>query len=118
MTAILVHPATAAIAAAERLLTRRTGASVTLADPVDLGGSDRTIVLRVRAAANPFSLPRTMVVKQELIADGRDSRTEEAGPDTLGNQSGDEEFLREAVSYQFATALAKECRPGPELVAY
>jgi len=36
---------------AERLLTRRTGAQVVLVDPEDLGGSDRTVVLRVRPRA-------------------------------------------------------------------
>ena len=35
------RPVLAALAAAERLLTRRAGASVVLADPEDLGGSDR-----------------------------------------------------------------------------
>ena len=34
-----------------------------LADPEDLGGSDRSVVARARVARNPFSLPRTLVVK-------------------------------------------------------
>ncbi|MFC7657860.1 hypothetical protein ACFQV8_17500 [Pseudonocardia benzenivorans] len=57
------RPVLAALAAAERLLTRRYGASVVLADPEDLGGSDRSVVARARVARNPFSMRRTVVVK-------------------------------------------------------
>ena len=64
MTAILADPVSEVVAAAQRLLTRRTGASVTLVDPVDLGGSGQATVVRVRVSANPFQLPRTLVVKQ------------------------------------------------------
>lgn len=99
----------AVVGAAERLLTRRTGASVSLLDPVDLGGSERTVVLRVRMGDNPFSLPRTMVVKKVLdapeLAQQRGVSTEEA-------------FLREAVSYQFANSLPLGHRPGAVLVAH
>jgi hypothetical protein len=89
---------------AERLLTRRTGAQVVLVDPEDLGGSDRTVVLRVRPRENPFSLPRTMVVKKVLTGQG--------------GRDAEEAFLRETVSYQFANSLPLEHRPGATLVAH
>lgn len=89
---------------AERLLTRRTGAQVVLVDPEDLGGSDRTLVLRVRPRENPFSLPRTMVVKKVLTGQG--------------GRDADEAFLREVVSYQFANTLPPEHRPGATLFAH
>ncbi|QKT11379.1 kinase [Rhodococcus sp. W8901] len=118
MTAILAEPLSEVVAAAEKLLTRRTGAPVRLVDPVDLGGSGRTIVLRVRVAENPFSLPRTLVIKQvretSRTADPR--RIEFEG--MADTATVDVAFLREAVSYQFATALATESRPGAELLAY
>ena len=57
------RPVLGALAAAERLLSRRAGAAIVLADPEDLGGSDRSVVARARVARNPFSLPRTLVVK-------------------------------------------------------
>ncbi|NKV31744.1 kinase [Rhodococcus hoagii] len=118
MTAILAEPLSEVVAAAEKLLARRTGAAVRLVDPVDLGGSGRTIVLRVRVAENPFSLPRTLVLKQV-----RESSRKAADPrriefDGVDDNSVDVAFLREAVSYQFATALATENRPGAELLAY
>ncbi|MGB2950721.1 kinase [Rhodococcus sp. BGS-1C] len=109
MTAILADPVSEVVAAAQRLLTRRTGASVTLVDPVDLGGSGQATVVRVRVSANPFQLPRTLVVKQV-----RDNPVESSAADG-GGQSA---FLREAASYQFANALATDSRPGPELLAY
>ncbi|MBM7461140.1 kinase [Rhodococcus coprophilus] len=113
MTATLADPVSEVVHAAEQLLTRRTGAPVRLADPVDLGGSGRSVVLRVRVAANPFSLPRTLVLKQVPPSRG-------AGHVDFHGSATDEEtaFLREAVSYQFATALAKDHRPGAELLAY
>ena len=113
MTATLADPISEVVQAAEKLLTRRTGAPVTLADPVDLGGSGLSTVLRVRVAANPFSLPRTLVLKQL-------PRTRGIGHVDFRGAETDEEvaFLREAVSYQFATALAKDNRPGAELLAY
>ncbi|WP_433612641.1 phosphotransferase family protein [Prescottella agglutinans] len=117
MTAILAEPLSEVVAAAEKLLTRRTGAPVRLVDPVDLGGSGRTIVLRVRVAENPFSLPRTLVIKQV-----RETSRKAAGAridfDVPDHSTVDVAFLREAVSYQFATALATESRPGAELLAY
>ncbi|NLV80421.1 MAG: kinase [Rhodococcus sp.] len=112
MTATLADPVSEVVEAAEKLLTRRTGAPVTLADPMDLGGSGRSVVLRVRVAANPFSLPRTLVLKKvpPPRATGLHGNSGVPGDDVA--------FLREAVSYQFATALAKDHRPGAELLAY
>ncbi|MDQ3886309.1 MAG: hypothetical protein M3308_04665, partial [Actinomycetota bacterium] len=88
--------------AAESLLTERMGAQVELADPEDLGGSIRSLVLRVRVARNPFSLPRTLVVKHTTAA---------AAPGC-----GDP-FAREAASCQLFTALHLDYRPGPALIA-
>ncbi|WP_127783158.1 kinase [Rhodococcus sp. X156] len=109
MRAVATDPVTEVVQAAQRLLTRRTGAPVTLVDPVDLGGSDRTLVLRVRAEENPFSLPKTMVVKRML-----------EGPLGDSAQSADARgaFLREAVSYQFGNSLRPEHRPGAEMFAH
>ncbi len=117
MTAILAEPLSEVVAAAEKLLARRTGAAVRLVDPVDLGGSGRTIVLRVRVAENPFSLPRTLVqAGTRIVRKAADPRRIEF--DGVDDNSVDVAFLREAVSYQFATALATENRPGAELLAY
>lgn len=101
-----VSPPTATVRVlnlAERLLTRRYGATVTLADPEDLGGSARSVVLRVRVAENPFGLPRNLVVKHYL----RDARPGRA-----------DRFRFEAASCQLFTALPVDCRPGPALIAY
>ncbi|WP_038172003.1 hypothetical protein [Tomitella biformata] len=95
-------PVDEVVEAAEQLLKRRTGAAVTLVDAVDLGGSGSSVVLRVRVAENPFSLPRTLVLKQV--------REE--------SLNGNEGFRREVVSYQFATSLTAANRPGPELIAH
>ncbi|MHC1557392.1 hypothetical protein ACR9E3_00455 [Actinomycetospora sp. C-140] len=92
------------VALAEELLTRRHGATVRLADPEDLGGSSRSLVVRVRVAENPFSLPRTLVVKHYL---------DEAGG---GEQSADR-FRYEAASCQLLTAMPAEERSSPMLVA-
>ncbi|NUS43882.1 MAG: kinase [Mycobacteriaceae bacterium] len=113
MTALLAERAVEVVAAAQQLLARRMGAPVKLVDPVELGGSGRTIVLRVRVAENTFALPRTLVIKQVLAAG--DHKVGSAEP---GVVSVDSAFLREAVSYQFATALARENRPGADLLAY
>jgi hypothetical protein len=88
-----------AVAAAEALLRRRFGARIQLAEPEDLGGGPLSTVLRVRVAATPFALPRTLVVKRYA---------EPAG----------EAFVREAVSYQLFTALTTEERMCPELYAH
>ena len=95
-------PVDEVVEAAEQLLKRRTGAAVTLVDATNLGGSGNSVVLRVRVAENPFSLPRTLVVKQV--------RGE--------SKHGNEGFRREVVSYQFATSLTADSRPGPELIAH
>ncbi|RCW43893.1 thiamine kinase-like enzyme [Halopolyspora algeriensis] len=90
------------VGTAESVLTSRTGAPVRLADPEDLGGSDRSVVMRVRVAETPFELPRTLVVKHY----GAPSGTERSDP-----------FAHEAASCQLATALPPEIRVGPELIA-
>jgi hypothetical protein len=91
------------VALAEELLTRRHGATVRLADPVDLGGSARSLVVRVRVAENPFSLPHTLVVKHYL--------------DEPGAGSADR-FRYEAASCQLLTAMPSEERASPMLVAH
>jgi hypothetical protein len=88
----------ATVLAAEAVLSRRFGSRVTLADPVDLGGSDRSIVLRVKVSSS-FALPRTVVLKRYV------HRSEDS-------------FAREAVSYQLFTSLATEDRVCPELFAH
>ncbi len=90
------------VRAAEALLTARMGAAVELAEPEDLGGSGRSVVLRVRVARNPFSLPRTLVVKHSTapVPDG-----------------AVDPFAREAASCQLFTALHLDHRPGPALIA-
>jgi len=91
------------VSAAERLLTRWCGASVRLTDPEDLGGSDRSVVLRVRVGENPFSLPRTLVLKRNLAAFSPDV------PDP---------FAHEAASCQLLTAVQPADPVGPELIAH
>ena len=59
MTTLLADPVAQVIATAEELLSKRAGATVTLAEPEDLGGSGPAIVLRVRAVQNPFALPKS-----------------------------------------------------------
>src|SRR5689334_8438959 len=97
------RPVLGALAAAERLLSRRAGATIVLADPEDLGGSDRSVVARARVARNPFSLPRTLVVKHysEEPAPGR--------PDP---------FPFEVASAQLFTSMSPELRPSPVLIAH
>jgi len=97
------RPVLAALAAAERLLTRRAGAGVVLADPEDLGGSDRSVVARARVARNPFSLPRSLVVKHYL------------GEPTPGQP---DPFRFEVASCQLFTALPTDARPSPVLIAH
>jgi hypothetical protein len=89
-----------AVAAAEAVLRRRYGAKIHLAEPEDLGGSKLSTVVRVRVAASPFALPRTLVVKR-YVEPGRS-----------------ESFVREAVSYQLFTALSADERMCPELYAH
>ncbi|WP_447006916.1 hypothetical protein ACRAKI_10800 [Saccharothrix isguenensis] len=90
----------AAVAAAESVLSGRFGAPVRLADPEDLGGAGRSVVVRVRVAHTPFSLPRTLVVKRYP------SRVADRDP-----------FAHEVVSHKLLTALPSEERLTPELVA-
>ena len=111
MSAMLAERTAEVVAAAEQLLSKRMGAPVKLADPVELGGSGRTVVLRVRVAENAYSLPRTVIVKQVTESVAEDD-------DEPGVGSIDSAFLHEAVSYQFATALALDDRPGPDLLAH
>jgi hypothetical protein len=88
---------------AEQLLTRRHGATVTLADPEDLGGSARSVVLRARVAANPFGLPRHLVIKYY------------PGDEEPGHA---DRFRFEAASCQLFNALPVDCRPSPVLYAH
>lgn len=92
-----------ALTAAEAVLAQRYGAAIELAEPEDLGGSERSTVLRARVARNPFSLPRTLVIKHY-------------GP--RAGATAAESFAREAVSYQLFTALAEDDRMCPELLAH
>ncbi|MBF6284609.1 kinase [Nocardia cyriacigeorgica] len=114
MTALLAERATEVVSAAQQLLTKRMGAPVKLSDPIELSGSGRTTVLRVRVAENAFSLPRTLILKQVR---GAAPMPRNAGI-TPGVASIDSAFLREAVSYQFTTALSREQRPGAYLIAH
>lgn len=96
-------PVLAALAAAERVLSRRAGAGIVLADPEDLGGSDRSVVARARVARNPFSLPRTLVVKHYVA---------EPAPDRP------DPFHYEVASCQLFTALPADDRSSPVLIAH
>ncbi len=93
----------AALEAAERVLSRREGAGIVLSDPEDLGGSGRSVVARARVARNPFSLPRTLVVKHYLAA---------ADPDRP------DPFHYEVASCQLFTALPADARSSPVLIAH
>jgi hypothetical protein len=97
------RPMLGALAAAERLLSRRSGAGVVLADPEDLGGSDRSVVARARVARNPFSLPRTLVVKHYL------GKADPGQPDP---------FHYEVASCQLFTAMPSHARSSPILIAH
>jgi hypothetical protein len=92
----------ATVVAAESVLDKRFGARIELSEPEDLGGSERSVVVRAKVSASPFSLPRTLVLKRYLEPEGElcDS------------------FVREAASYQLFTALAPEDRMCPELFAH
>ncbi|MFE6921191.1 phosphotransferase family protein [Nocardia sp. NPDC057663] len=114
MTALLAERAADVVSAAQQLLTKRMGAPVKLSDPMELSGSGRTTVLRVRVAENAFSLPRTLIVKQ-VRGSAQDRSTGGMAP---GVTNIDAAFLREAVSYQFTTALSREQRPGAYLIAH
>lgn len=112
MTALLAERAAEVVSAAQQLLTKRMGAPVKLSDPIELSGSGRTTVLRVRVAESSFTLPRTLILKQARGA-AADRRMGGLAPG-----SADANFLREAVSYQFTTALGCDQRPGAYLLAH
>ncbi|MGW0251433.1 phosphotransferase family protein [Nocardia goodfellowii] len=114
MTALLAERAAEVVSAAQQLLTKRMGAPVKLSDPMELSGSGRTTVLRVRVSENAFSLPRTLIIKQ-VRGNAAERRTGGLAP---GVASIDSAFLREAVSYQFTTALSRDQRPGAYLIAH
>ncbi|MFW0784922.1 hypothetical protein AAFP35_10410 [Gordonia sp. CPCC 206044] len=99
MTVITESRIATVVRAAETVLSHRAGSPVTLADPEDLGGSGRTVVVRARVTVNPLSMDRSLVIKA-LPAD-EDPRA----------------FHRELASYKYATALPTESRPGPQLIA-
>lgn len=91
------------VGTAETVLSKRMGAPVRLADAEDLGGSERSAVLRVRVAETPYELPRTLVLKHYGEC-----------PDSARSDP----FAHEAASCQLATALPPELRVGPELIAH
>ncbi|MEH0146221.1 phosphotransferase [Corynebacterium sp. Q4381] len=93
----------AAIAVAEDILTRRYGGTQKLGDVARLSGSGVAAVYRAKVATNPFLQHRSVVVKHAP---------------TTGFPLDDAAFLREVVSYQFATSLSSDVRPGPVLLAY
>ena len=102
------HSIDRTVALAEDLLTRRSGARVRLADAEDLGGSARSRVVRVRVAENPFSLPRSLVVKHYLGV-----------PEPAGAERTDrvDPFPYEAASCQLFTAMPAQDRATPTLYA-
>ncbi len=100
MTVITESRIISVVRAAEAVLSQRAGSAVRLADPEDLGGSGRTVVVRARVTQNPVSMDRSLVIKA-LPAD-EDTRA----------------FYREVASYKYATALPSESRPGPQLIAW
>ena len=99
MTVLTESRIMSVVRAAEALLSHRAGSAVVLDDPEDLGGSGRTTVVRVRVAANPLSLDRSLVIK------------------ALPEHEDPHAFHREIASYKYATALPSESRPGPQLIA-
>ncbi|GAB2752995.1 hypothetical protein GCM10027174_30360 [Salinifilum aidingensis] len=91
------------VGTAEAVLSKWTGAAVRLAEAEDLGGSDRSVVLRVRVVESPFDLPRTLVVKHY---------------GACPEQARSDPFAHEAASCQLTTALSPGARVGPELIAH
>lgn len=83
----------------QALLARRAGASITLTDPEDLGGTGRSAVVRARLLDNPLATGRTVVIK------------------VLDDDAPNAPFLREVAAYRYATALPQQSRPGPQLLA-
>ncbi|KQR98693.1 hypothetical protein ASG12_09850 [Williamsia sp. Leaf354] len=99
MTVIAEGRTAGAVRTAERVLSARAGSPVVLDDPVDLAGSGRTDVVRVRVAQNPLSPDRSLVIKVLPADEPADA------------------FARELASYKYATALPMRSRPGPQLIA-
>lgn len=99
MTVITESRIISVVRAAEAVLSHRAGTSVRLAEPEDLGGSGRTVVVRTRVTQNPLSMDRSLVIK--ALPEDEDPRA----------------FHREVASYKYATALPIESRPGPQLIA-
>lgn len=99
MTVLTESRIMSVVRAADALLSHRAGSAVVLDDPEDLGGCGRTTVVRVRVAANPLSLDRSLVIK------------------ALPEHEDPHAFHREIASYKYATALPSESRPGPQLIA-
>ncbi|RJQ81540.1 hypothetical protein D5S17_04900 [Pseudonocardiaceae bacterium YIM PH 21723] len=94
-----------AVANAEKVLSRRFGATVRLADPVPLSTQptpegQRAVIARVRVAVSPFSHPKTLVIKRYR---------REVPPSR---------FALEAAARQLSTALAGNLRVSPELVGH
>ena len=100
MTVIAENRLSGVVRAAEQVLSSRAGARATLADPVELGGSGRTDVVRARVAQNPLSLDRSLVIKVVPTDEPADA------------------FARELASYKYANALPMHSRPGPQLIAF
>ncbi len=100
MTVIAEDRISGAVRAAEQVLSSRAGARVTLADPMALGGSGRTDVVRARVAQNPLSMDRSLVIKVVPTDEPADA------------------FARELASYKYANALPMHSRPGPQLIAF
>lgn len=94
-------PLDAALSGAERLLSRRAGATVHLTEPEDLGGSGDSVVVRTRMTHNPFSDRRSVVVKQYPGAGG-----------------AVDPFPYEVASCQLFTALPADARPSPMIIAH
>lgn len=92
-----------AVEAAESVLARRFGSSITLVSPERLACSGPAITVRARVASASFALPRTLVIKHfpKAVPSGE--------PDP---------FAREAAGYQLFTALPLEDRMCPELLAH
>lgn len=99
MTAFAEDVLAEVLTAAEALLGRRAGSTVSLRDPEELGGAGRSTVVRARLLDNPLADDRTVVIK--MLTDDAP-----AAP-----------FQREVAAYQYATALPNASRPGPQLIA-
>lgn len=88
---------------AEELLSDRFGGTQSLSDAEVLSGTGNAHVIRARVATNPFLQERSVVVKFIPVTD---------------DELDDAALVREVVSYQFATSLGEDERPGPVLLAH